>query len=81
MVEESGARFEKYFDETYKTPYFFDKTTGESLWELPEGVDEATEVIDRSVPEPVAPEEKKDDQAAAEGDELLKYKAHMNSVD
>lgn len=26
---------EKYFDETYQRPYFYDPKTGDSLWEAP----------------------------------------------
>ena len=47
MAEES-PRFEKYFDENYKRSYYFDKRTGESIWQLPEGTDEAKDVKDCS---------------------------------
>ena len=47
MVEaSSGPRFEKYFDENYGRAYFFDKVTGESIWVLPEGTNEETDVLD-----------------------------------
>lgn len=45
MVE-SSVRYEKYYDPNYECAYFYDKESGESIWELPEGVDEAKQVID-----------------------------------
>ena len=60
MVEENSAkvskdaasdgknepRYDKYYDATYQMPYYFDKETNESIWVLPDGVDEAKDVKD-----------------------------------
>ena len=47
-VGDGGARYLKYYDETYKMPYFYDTVSGESLWELPSSVDLAKDVKDCS---------------------------------
>ena len=46
QATDSGPRFEKYFDENYGRAYYFDKSTGESIWVLPEGTNEETDVLD-----------------------------------
>ena len=45
-MTDSSIRFEKYFDENYGRAYFFDKKTGNSIWELPKDVDEEKQVLD-----------------------------------
>ena len=42
------TRFDKYFDENEKCDYFYDRQTGESIWELPEGVDPEKDVTDHT---------------------------------
>ena len=44
MTEE--VRFEKYFDGGYQTAYYYDRATGESIWELPKGFKEDKHVLD-----------------------------------
>ena len=48
-MADSIIRFEKYFDENYGRAYFFDKKTGDSIWELPKGADEEKEVLDCTI--------------------------------
>ena len=56
MVEQSlsesmvakQTRFDKYFDDNEKCAYFYDRQTGESIWELPEGVDQEKDVTDHT---------------------------------
>lgn len=71
MAEEEIPRFDKYFDETYKRPYYFDRVTEASIWQLPEGVDPVKDVVDHcpnpedgqdKVPMEKASEEKAEDK-------------------
>lgn len=39
-------RFMKYYDATYQRAYYFDAETQESIWVLPEGTNEDTDVLD-----------------------------------
>ena len=90
MVE-STVRYEKYYDPNYECAYYYDKESGESIWELPEGVDEAKQVIDMTGEKEAEaegdeqPDTKQAKAAGSEEDkdhkELQQYKAHMSSVD
>lgn len=68
MVEKE-PRFEKHFDDTQGCPYYFDRETGESIWELPDSTDESKDVID------LLPKVK---SKLDEKEDLAKYQAHMN---
>lgn len=87
MAEQEAPRYEKYFDQNYERPYFFDRVTGESIWQLPESVDLAKDVVDHCAdPEngqDKAVEEKDVSKKAAteeSKDEVKEYQAHKASV-
>ena len=75
MVEQK-IRFEKHFDETYGCAYYYDHETGESVWELPEGIDENKDVKDLTKSDAFQKVEVKDAK-----EDLAQYKAHLSSVD
>ena len=80
MVESScDSRFQKHFDTNYNCAYYFDKETGESIWELPEGVDEARDVVDCTGAAEDSGAVQKADEKEDEGVE--KYQAHMSTID
>ena len=45
-VPAAPPRFMKYYDATYQRAYYFDTETQESIWVLPEGTNEDTDVLD-----------------------------------
>ena len=82
----------KYFDVNYDRNYFFDNETNESIWVLPEGINEdkdildCTEKVNKSEAEAAQQEEDKNEPDVSavevkEDEELRKYQAYKSSVD
>ena len=74
-------KLSKYFDDNYQREYYHNHDTGESLWEIPDGLE--VEIIDCiPAPESVEEKEKVEEKKETEIERRIKeYKAEMSKFD